>query len=123
MPKDRVVIVCMEGVLEYFSKEQTSTCLHVLCDSFAHGYLVAEMNSMEAVEHAKQQGAARSRKAPLKWGTQSGHEFTELEPRLTLVSERSFNEEMRKHSERGKAFADSPNHNLNNRIAIFSWKN
>lgn len=121
VPKDHVVIVCMEGVLEYFSQEQTSTCLRMLCDSFARGYLVAEMNSMDAVEHAKQHDGSPGSKVPLKWGTQSGQEFTALEPRLTLLTERSFNEEMRKHSDRGAAFADSPNRNLNNRIAIFSW--
>lgn len=34
LPKDRSAnIIVMEGVLEYFTKEQTATCLHVLCDS------------------------------------------------------------------------------------------
>ena len=121
LPKDRMVIVCMEGVLEYFTREQTAACLRMLCDSFARGYLAAEMNSMASVEHSRRSDTPGLWKALLKWGTQSGREFVELEPRLKLLSERSFNEEMRKHSEQGRLFADSPNKDLGNRIAVFSW--
>ena len=60
-------------------------------------------------------------KSQFKWGTKSGAEFVELEPRLTLVSERSYNEEMRKHTLRGKLFAATVGRSLNNRIAVFGW--
>ncbi|MBR2803629.1 MAG: class I SAM-dependent methyltransferase, partial [Eggerthellaceae bacterium] len=66
LPKDRPVIVVMEGVLEYFTKEQTATCLHMLCDSFEHGWLVSEMNSMFMVKHSKQHDAIKNTNAEFK---------------------------------------------------------
>ena len=122
LPKDRSAnIIVMEGVLEYFTKEQTATCLHMLCDSFEHGYLVAEMNSLFMAKHSKQHDAIKNTNATFKWGTDSGAEFVELEPRMTLLSEHSYNEEMRKHTLRGKLFAATVGKNLNNRIALFRW--
>ena len=121
LPKDRPVIVVMEGVLEYFTKEQTATCLRMLCDSFPHGWLLAEMNSMFMVKHSKQHDAIKNTNATFKWGTDSGEEFVELEPRLQLVSEQSYNEEMRKHTLRGKLFAATFGKNVNNRLALFAW--
>lgn len=122
LPTDRSAnIIVMEGVLEYFTKEQTATCLHMLCDSFEHGYLVAEMNSMFMVKHSKQHDAIKNTNATFKWGTDSGAEFVELESRLTLLSERSYNEEMRKHTLRGRLFATTVGRKINNRIAAFRW--
>ena len=122
LPKDRsTTIVVMEGVLEYFTKEQTATCLHMLCDSFGHGWLVAEMNSMFMVRHSKQHDAIKNTNATFKWGTDSGEEFVELEPRMRLVSEQSYNVEMRKHTLRGKLFAATFGKNVNNRLAVFAW--
>ena len=109
LPKDRSAnIIVMEGVLEYFTKEQTATCLHMLCDSFEHGYLVAEMNSLFMAKHSKQHDAIKNTNAT-------------FEPRMTLLSEHSYNEEMRKHTLRGKLFAATVGKNLNNRIALFRW--
>ena len=34
LPKRDMTIVVMEGVLEYFSKDQVKTCINMLCDSF-----------------------------------------------------------------------------------------
>ena len=122
LPHDRSAsIIVMEGVLEYFTKEQTATCLHMLCNSFVHGYLVAEMNSMFMVKHSKQHDAIKNTNATFKWGTKSGAEFVALEPRMTLISERSYNEEMRKYTLRGKLFAATLGRNVNNRIAVFRW--
>ena len=122
LPKDRsTIIVVMEGVLEYFTKEQTATCLHMLCDSFEHGWLVAEMNSMFMAKHSKQHDAIKNTNATFKWGTDSGEEFVELEPRLQLVSEQGYNVEMRKHTVRGKLFASTLGKNVNNRLAVFAW--
>ena len=122
LPKDHsTTIVVMEGVLEYFTKGQTATCLHMLCDSFEHGYLVAEMNSMFIVKHSKQHDAIKNTNATFKWGTESGAEFVELEPRLTLLSEHSYNEEMRKYTFLAKVFAATVGKKNNNRLAVFSW--
>ena len=121
LPRRDMNIIVMEGVLEYFSKEQVGTCLNMLCDSFEHGYLVAEMNSMFIVKHSKQHDAIKNTNATFKWGTESGAEFVALEPRLKLLSEHSYNEEMRKHTLRGKLFAATLGRKTNNRIAVFQW--
>ncbi len=121
LPKGRTNIVVMEGVLEYFTKEQTSTCLHMLCDSFEQGYLITEMNSPLLVNHSKHHDAIKNTNAAIKWGTESGRDFVELEPRLRLLSERSYSEEMRKHTLRGKLFAATIGKKHNNRIALFQW--
>ena len=121
LPKGRASIIVMEGVLEYFTKEQTETCLHMLCDSFEHGWLVAEMNSPMLAKHSDKHDAIKHTNAIFGWGTKSGAEFIVLEPRLTLVFERSYNQEMRKHTLRGRLFADTIGRNLNNRLAVFAW--
>ena len=121
LPKGRDYIIVLEGVVEYFTKEQTATCLHMLCDSFEHGWLACEMNSPVMAKHSDKHDAIKNTNATFKWGTKSGAEFVELEPRMQLVSERSYNEEMRKHTLRGKLFAATVGKNLNNRIAVFAW--
>ena len=49
-----------------------------------------------------------------------GREYLKLEPRMKLVSERSYNDEMKKYSIRGKLFAIIGK-NLNNRLAVYEW--
>lgn len=44
----------------------------------------------------------------------------ELDSRLSFVSEKSYNEEMKKYSIRGKLFA-IVGRNINNRLAVFKW--
>ncbi len=114
-------IIVMEGVLEYFTRGQTETCLHMLCDSFPHGYLLAEMNSPFLAKHSDKHDAIKHTNATFGWGTKSGAEFVDLEPRLELLSERSYNEEMRKHTIRGKLFAATVGRSVNNRLAVFHW--
>lgn len=120
LPKNDMTIVVMEGVLEYFSKDMVKTCLNMLCDSFSHGYLLAELHSPFLEKNGKHHDAVKNTNATFGWGTKSGKEYLELEPRLTFVSERSYNEEMRKYSIRGKLFA-IVGRNINNRLAIFKW--
>ena len=121
LPKGRPNIIVMEGVLEYFTKGQTATCLRMLCDCFDHGWLVAEMNSPFMAKHSKQHDAIKNTNATFKWGTDSAEEFVELEPRLQVVSEQSYNVEMRKHTLRGRLFASTLGRNVNNRLALFCW--
>ena len=52
--------------------------------------------------------------------TITGKEYLDLEPRMSLVSERSYNEEMKKYSIRAKLFAFFLPH-LNNRLAVYQW--
>jgi len=120
IPKTDMVIVVMEGVLEYFSKEQVKTCLNMLCDSFPHGYLLTELHSPFLEKNSKHHDAVKNTNATFGWGTKSGREYLALEPRMTLVSETSYNEEMKKYTIRGKLFAIIGK-NLNNRLAVFKW--
>lgn len=120
IPKAEQYIVVMEGVLEYFSKAQVKTCLNMLCDHFPHGYLLSELHSPMLEKHGKHHDAVKHTNATFGWGTKSGREYLELEPRLRLLSETSYNEEMKKYTLRGRLFA-IVGKNLNNRLAVFQW--
>lgn len=120
IPKAKMYIVVMEGVLEYFSKDQVKTCLNMLCDSFPHGYLLAELHSPFLEKNSKHHDAVKHTNASFGWGTRSGKEYLELEPRLTFLSETSYNEEMKKYSFRGKLFSVIGK-NINNRLAVYRW--
>ena len=120
IPESDMYIIVMEGVLEYFSKEQVKTCLNMLCDSFTHGYLLAELHAPFMAKNSKHHDAVKYTNASFGWGTKSGEEYLELEPRMTMISETSYNEEMKKHTIRGKLFAII-GRNLNNRLAIYKW--
>ncbi|MCR5701894.1 MAG: class I SAM-dependent methyltransferase [Lachnospiraceae bacterium] len=120
IPESDQYVIVMEGVLEYFSKEQVKTCLNMICDSFPHGYLLAELHSPFLEKHGSHHDAVKHTNATFGWGTKSGREYLELEPRMNFVSETSYNEEMKKYSIRGKIFA-IVGRNINNRIAIFKW--
>ena len=120
LPKAKMNIIVMEGVLEYFSKEQVKTCLNMLCDSFEHGYLLAELLSPFLEKHGSHHDAVKHTNATFGWGTKSGREYLELEPRMKFISETSYNQEMKKYSIRGKLFA-IVGKNINNRLAVFRW--
>ena len=120
IPKAEMYIIVMEGVLEYFSKEQVKTCLNMLCDSFPHGHLLAELHPPFLEKNSKHHDAVKHTNATFGWGTKSGKEYLNLEPRMKLVSERSYNEEMKKYTLRGKLFAIIGK-NMNNRLAVFRW--
>ena len=120
IPKSDMYLIVMEGVLEYFSKEQVKTCLHMLCDSFPHGYLLAEQHSPFFEKHGSHHDAVKHTNASFGWGTKSGKEYLALEPRLKYISEKSYNEEMKKYTIRGKLFAVIGK-NINNRMAVFNW--
>ncbi len=120
LPKAKMNIIVMEGVLEYFSKEQVRTCLNMLCNSFEHGFLLAELHSPFLEKHGSHHDAVKHTNAKFGWGTKSAKEYLALEPRMKVVSERSYNEEMKKYSIRGKIFA-VVGKNINNRLAVFRW--
>jgi len=120
LPKCSTNIIVMEGVLEYFTKEEVKTCLNMLCDSFEHGYLLAELHHPLLGKNTKHHDAVKYTNAEFHWGTKSGKEYLELEPRMTLLSEQSYNVEMKKYSVRAKLFAFFLPH-LNNRLAVFKW--
>ena len=120
LPKAKVNVIVMEGVLEYFSKEQVKICLNMLCDSFEHGFLLAELHSPFLEKNGSHHDAVKHTNAKFGWGTRSGEEYIPLEPRMKLVSEKSYNDEMKKYTLRGKIFAVIGK-KINNRLAVFSW--
>ena len=120
LPKANMYIIVVEGVLEYFSKVQVKTCLNMLCDCFPRGYLLAELHSPFLEKHGSHHDAVKHTNATFGWGTKSGEDYLELEPRMKLVSEHSYNEEMRKYTIRGKLFA-IVGKNINNRLAVYQW--
>ena len=105
---------------ERISKEQVKTCLNMLCDSFEHGYLLAELHSPFLEKNGKHHDAVKHTNATFGWGTESGEEYLGLENRMKLVSETSYNDEMKKYTIRGKLFAIIGK-KINNRLAVFSW--
>ena len=120
IPKASMYIIVVEGVLEYFSKDQVRTCLNMLCDCFPHGYLLAELHFPFLEKHGSHHDAVKHTNATFGWGTKSGEEYLALEPRLKLLSERSYNEEMKKYTIRGKLFAIIGK-KMNNRLAVYQW--
>ena len=68
IPKSDMYIIVMEGVLEYFSKEQVRTCLNMLCDSFPHGFLLAELHCPFMEKNSKHHDAVKYTKASFGWG-------------------------------------------------------
>ena len=81
---------------------------------------LAELHSPVLGRHTKQHDAVKYTNAQFKWGTKSGKEYLDLEPRLTLLSEQSYNVEMKKPSFRAKLFAFFLPF-LNNRLAVYQW--
>ena len=71
-------------------------------------------------KNSKHHDAVKYTNASFGWGIKSGKEYLELEPRMKLVSEKNYNEEMKKYSIRGKLFAIIGK-NINNRLAVFKW--
>ena len=85
-----------------------------------HGYLLAEQHSPFLEKHGSHHDAVKHTNASFGWGTKSGKEYLALEPRLKYISEKSYNEEMKKYTIRGKLFAVIGK-NINNRMAVFNW--
>ncbi len=113
-------IILAEGLFMYFTMDQIRTLLTVLKENFAGGLLIAEQNCKMMVKHEKYHDTISSTNAHFKSGTDSGQEIADLVPGFRLLEEHSFNEEMKKHSIRGKLFAlFFPK--FNDRWATFEW--
>ncbi len=120
--RDKVAIVIAEGFFMYFTQEETKTILDNLTASFPRGFLLAEMmGKFAAGDQGKHHDTLKSTKARFKWGTDSGEEFTELNPKMKLIKEDSFNVLMKHYSLRCRVFATLlPK--LNDRLAVFKWQ-
>ncbi|MCM1192348.1 MAG: class I SAM-dependent methyltransferase [Acetatifactor muris] len=119
IPKAEVVIVIAEGLLMYFSKEQVGTVLHNITDSFDRGFLLAELMHPKMMKE-KVHDTVKHTNAKFGWGTKTGNDLLELNPKLELIRESSFWDEMKKYTFVGK-IGSVVAKNLNNRLAIYRW--
>ncbi|MCM1092014.1 MAG: class I SAM-dependent methyltransferase [Muribaculum sp.] len=119
IPKADMVIVIAEGLLMYFSKEQVRTILNNLTDSFGRGFLLAELMHPKMMKE-KVHDTVKHTNARFGWGTETGKDLLELNPKLELVRENSFWDEMKKYTLVGK-IGSVVAKDLNNRLAVYRW--
>lgn len=113
------IIAVAEGLFMYFDKEQNKRILDILTESFPHGYLVVEMMRPSMMDE-KKHDTVKHTNAKFGWGTNSGKEFEALNPKMRLVSEHSFSEQLRKSTPIARLIG-IVSAKLNNRIAVFQW--
>lgn len=108
-----------EGLFMYFSKEEQRAILHNLVSEFNSGWLLVEMMRPSMMDE-KKHDTVKHTGAKFGWGTKSGKEFEALEPKLRLVSEHSFSEQMKK-STLVSRIVGVLTAKINNRLAVFQW--
>ena len=118
--KSASVLFLAEGLFMYLEMKEIATLLSILKANFPHATLIAEQNNPLMVKNQKHHDTVKATKAVFKSGTWSGQEIAALCDGVHLVDERSFNEEMKKHSLRGKIFA-AVFPKMNDRWATFEW--
>ena len=120
IPKNKKTILIAEGLFMYLTISEIQTAISICKEAFPHATLIAEQNSPILVKHQKHHDTVKNTNAVFQSGTKSGQEIADLVEGVRLVEEHSFNEEMKKHSFRGKLFALLlPN--INDRWATFEW--
>ncbi|MCD7808602.1 MAG: class I SAM-dependent methyltransferase [Erysipelotrichaceae bacterium] len=115
----RKVLVIAEGLLIYFSKEDNQKILKNIVSLSPHGTFIVEMMRPSTMDE-KKHDTVKETNAKFGWGTTSGHEFEQLEPKMKLVSEHSFSEQMMKSTLISRIIG-LVSKKINNRIAIFEW--
>ncbi len=110
-----------EGLFMYLTLDQIRILLENLKKGFPNGgTLIAEQNCKMMVKNEKYHDTVRNTNAHFASGTDTAQEIADLTDGIRLMDEHSFNEEMKKHSIRGKLFALLfPN--MNDRWATFEW--
>ena len=109
-----------EGLLMYFSKEQVRTILNNITDSFGRGFFLAELMHPKMMKE-KMHDTVKHTNAKFGWGTRTGKELSELNPKLELIKESSFWDEMKKYTLVGKIGSVLAK-DLNNRLAVYRWQ-
>ena len=110
-----------EGLFMYLTMEEIKKLLIILKENFTGGgTLIAEQNNKLMCKNEKYHDTVKNTKAHFRSGTDSGAEIAALTDSIRLIEEHSFNEEMSKHSIRGKLFA-ALLPNMNDRWATFEW--
>ncbi len=118
--KNAPVIFLAEGLFMYLTLAEITQVLSLLKGNFSSGTLIAEQNNPMMVKNQKYHDTVSKTKAVFKSGTKSGKEIADLVQGIRFVEEHSFNEEMKKHSLRGKLFA-ALLPQMNDRWATFEW--
>lgn len=114
------VLFLAEGLFMYLTMDEISRLLSLLKSNFPEGTLIAEQNNPLMVQKQKYHDTVKKTNAVFKSGSWSGKEIAALCSGINFVEERSFNEEMKKHSLRGWLFAKIlPK--MNDRWATFRW--
>ena len=110
-----------EGLFMYLTMDQIRTLLDVLKDNFpGGGTLIAELNGKFMQKNEKHHDTVSKTNAHFLSGTDSAQEIADLTDGIWVIEEHSFNEEMKKHTIRGKLFGLLlPN--VNDRWATFKW--
>ncbi len=116
----RKVLVIAEGLLMYFSKEDNQKILNNIVSLSPHGTFVVEMMRPSMMDE-KKHDTVKETNAKFGWGTTSGHEFEQLEPKIKLISEHSFSEQMMKSTLINRIIG-LVSKKINNRIAVFEWQ-
>lgn len=115
-----MTIILIEGLLMYFDEQQAKTLFNIIKERFKNAVIIAELMPMATVGSSKYHDTVKNTSAVFKWGVKSGKEVEGLCDGLQLITEKSFNCEMKKYSVRGKLFASIPFiKNLNNFMAVF----
>ena len=109
-----------EGFFMYLTFDEIAKLFTILKNNFPESTLIAEQNSKILVKYQKHHDTVSATNAVFKSGSDNGQEIAALVDGIRLVEEHSFNEEMRKHSLRGKLFA-ALLPNMNDRWAVFQW--
>ena len=109
-----------EGLFMYLTLEEITKLFKVLIANFSNGLMIAEQNNKLMVKNSKHHDTVKNTNAVFKSGTDSAQEIVNLIDGIRLISEHSFNEEMKKYTLCGKAFALLfPK--MNDRWATFAW--
>lgn len=120
IPKGNVTVIIAEGLLMYFSRAQVKKILNIITNSFEKGFILAELMHPKMMKE-KFHDTVKQTNAKFGWGTETGEELLFLDPKLTLINERSFWEEMKKYTAIGK-IGSVLMPKMNNRLVIYRYQ-
>lgn len=116
-----VAIVIVEGVTMYLSEEEIRTILGILSGSFGRTYLVAEFMPARFVKGgAERHQVVKKTGAQFRFGVEHCSELEGMCDGVRMLWWKSFNEEVRKHTLRGRLLASIPPFkDMNDMIAVY----
>ncbi len=100
--------------------QQVMAILNNITGSFGRGFLLAELMHPKMMKE-KMHDTVKHTNAKFGWGTRTGKELSELNPKLELIKESSFWDEMKKYTLAGKIGSVLAK-DLNNRLAVYKWQ-